>query len=260
MKSTVDRPGKISECSYKDDLPLNTINRIRNILNKLGILVVEDVWFNNLDSIYSCRITLPGMDIGTNGKGVSREYALAAAYAEFMERVQNFWLFPTLEMNPDALRRHGFYYDPFEKVYSRGNLPSLPEDFQAAKLIPGEGKTIYDDWEETKRTISGNDRVIPFVPFYSLKRGAIEYLPWDFLQHLYWSNGMCAGNRPEEALSQGLSEILERYAVREIWHGNITPPTISPERGYPLVSRNAIMAVCKKKLGIRYPESITRAR
>lgn len=42
--------------------------------------------------------------------------------------------------------------------------------------------------------------------------------------------------------------------------GNVLRDKRIAVRGYPLVSRNAIMAVCKKKFGIRYPESIIRAR
>lgn len=33
---------------------------------------------------------------------------------------------------------------------------------------------------------------------------------------------------------------------------------LSTERGYPLVSRNGMLAVCKKKFAIRYLASITR--
>jgi ribosomal protein S12 methylthiotransferase accessory factor len=40
---------------------------------------------------------------------------------------------------------------------------------------------------------------------------------------------MCAGNTPEEALVQGLSELLERYAIRQIYYNRITPPTILTE-------------------------------
>ena len=32
-------------------------------------------------------------NLGTNGKGMSRQYALASAYGEFMERIQNMFLF-----------------------------------------------------------------------------------------------------------------------------------------------------------------------
>jgi len=43
---------------------------------------------------------------------------------------------------------------------------------------------------------------------------------------MYMSNGMCAGNSPEEALVQGIAEIFERYANKLILHQRIVPPTI----------------------------------
>lgn len=43
------------------------------------------------------------------------------------------------------------------------------------------------------------------------------------------SNGMCAGNTAEEALVQGLSEVLERYVNMRILADKITPPDIPLE-------------------------------
>lgn len=47
------------------------------------------------------------------------------------------------------------------------------------------------------------------------------------MRSIYGSNGLAAGNTPEEALTQGLSEIFERYVMRELYYKNITPPIIS---------------------------------
>lgn len=77
---------------YKAVSPEETIYRIRVILNKTGILLKESSCVK--DGLYACRLTvnndsLSVLDIGTNGKGRSYEYALASGYAEFMERLQN---------------------------------------------------------------------------------------------------------------------------------------------------------------------------
>lgn len=45
-----------------------------------------------------------------------------------------------------------------------------------------------------------------------MKNEDIEYIPDKLFSYLYDTNGMCAGNSKEEALIEGLSEILERYA------------------------------------------------
>ncbi|MDJ0306423.1 YcaO-like family protein [Dehalobacter sp.] len=43
------------------------------------------------------------------------------------------------------------------------------------------------------------------VPFCNLNSGKLSYIPMKMLSKMYMSNGMCAGNTPEEALVQGLS-------------------------------------------------------
>lgn len=79
---------------YKAKAPEDTILQIRQLLHKeLGILLKEE-YFKGDDEFYSCRVTIANnnvseLSIGTNGKGMTFEYALASAYGEFMERIQN---------------------------------------------------------------------------------------------------------------------------------------------------------------------------
>lgn len=42
-------------------------------------------------------------EIGTNGKGVTKEYALASAYAEFMERLQSNFLLKSSFLNKEDM-------------------------------------------------------------------------------------------------------------------------------------------------------------
>ena len=42
----------------------------------------------------------------------------------------------------------------------------------------------------------------------------------------YLHNGAAAGNTPEEALVQAMSEILERYVHKQIMTGQVAPPLI----------------------------------
>jgi ribosomal protein S12 methylthiotransferase accessory factor len=44
----------------KDAAPLDTINKIRAILGKLGLLTVESVWQNSVAGFYSVTVTLMG--------------------------------------------------------------------------------------------------------------------------------------------------------------------------------------------------------
>ena len=73
---------------YKEEKPLVTINKIRSILNEIGIFVSEEYLQDG--EYFTCRVeianeNLKDFKMGTNGKGKSIEYA----YAEFMERLQN---------------------------------------------------------------------------------------------------------------------------------------------------------------------------
>ena len=82
--------------NYKDASPEVTVNRIRTLLEKVGVRTRE-VLYENQGLSYSNRISLdnPGfetLDIGTNGKGMSYDFSMASGYAELMERLQNKFL------------------------------------------------------------------------------------------------------------------------------------------------------------------------
>ena len=87
--------------AYKDAAPADTIRRARQILSDLGIEVKEEV-FSRPGVACSCRIT-----IGTNGKVLTEEYALASGYAEMLERLQNKMLLNEGTRYAGAPRRRG---------------------------------------------------------------------------------------------------------------------------------------------------------
>ena len=80
---------------YKSADPMETVHRIRRILFENDIFVIESVQKRDpLTGVCSCRIILGDeglreLNIGSNGKGMNTRYALASAYAEFMERLQS---------------------------------------------------------------------------------------------------------------------------------------------------------------------------
>ncbi len=241
------------ESKYKDASPVETVHRIRNILTGLGLSTVEH-WINSLEGVCSLRVEIAGTRLGTNGKGASREFALASAYAELMERLQNHVLYLECDLSPEVLNYGGFYFSPDEKYMSAGELleaggqlvdkmvPEVPPP-AAAALSPLLHKKArewfgldlpdspgYDRLEFARRWTVCNQEGVPcdFVarPFYSLRNDSLCYVPMQMGFIPYGSNGMCAGNTPEEALVQGFSEIFERYANREIMLKKITPPTV----------------------------------
>lgn len=64
------------------------------------------------------------------------------------------------------------------------------------------------------------------TPFYSMREQKIMYLPSFAYKSSYGSNGMAAGNTREEALIQGLSEILERYIQLKVFSEKIVFPDV----------------------------------
>jgi len=223
---------------YKEEKPLITINRIRSILNEVGIFVTEK--YIQDGEYFACRIEIVNdglreFKMGSFGKGVSLEYACASAYAEFMERLQNnvllknTFFFSKHYVKDCAFKKRlkeeneelDFFYCPDEKVVEMtkiidGNFEILSKSLSVSNK--SELKEFVINTLEIKKAIC--------TPFYNQKINKIVYLPIELLLRGTGSTGMCAGNTPEEALIQGISEIFERYAAVEIYSKKIAPPTI----------------------------------
>src|SRR5690554_671571 len=77
---------------YKANKPKETIKKIRDILYENNIFVIEDFWNDAKYGMSSVSLCIPGLPCRTNGKSFNESYALASAYGEFMERLQNLTL------------------------------------------------------------------------------------------------------------------------------------------------------------------------
>ena len=220
----------LQERRYKEVTPEETVKKLKNLLNKLGI-EVEEKWSNESSvGTYSLRVTVKGTDIGQNGKGMTKEFAMASSYAEFFERFQNgmfrFRMEKPTEQIPfsnspdekhltveDAMDGNNSFFEYILKENRKGNL---------------RGK---EKIENIKEILNENSKLVPkedyiYLPYYSVKNEDIEYIPDRLFSYLYDTNGMCAGNSKEEALIEGLSEILERYAGTKMVKEKITLPEI----------------------------------
>lgn len=218
---------------YKDASPLDTINNIRNILKELSIFTYEKVWINPHQNIYSTRVECDENSggFGANGKGTDRLYTLASAYGEFIERLQNGFFAGTLGLNRVFLKQikaqTGFYYFPDEKIMHKDAFQCLPEEFLNdvfCNTSKDDRKIQITKYFE-RLSENGEDGVVS-VPFYSTMHNTIIHLPYNLLMSLTGSNGMAAGNTPEEGVFQALCEVIERYAVSQVYYNQLTPPTI----------------------------------
>lgn len=211
---------------YKDDLPENTISKIRKNLNNMGIFIIEEIWYNNENKLFSCGIKDIKTNFRSNGKGLSQEYALASAYGEFIERLQNQIIYYEVSFSEKDKNKFGFEISNDEIKIKLSEYPELHDSFKKAFLYGNEKFSIYELWEKIIKNKNLNNKEFIFLPFYNVNNKKVTYLPYQFILNFYGSNGMCAGNSNYEALVQGISEIIERYVQREIYFKNITPPTI----------------------------------
>ena len=78
----------MEEVLFKDDLPSNTVKKFKEILKYIGISFTESITkvINNI--YYVNLIDNQNLGFKVSGKGTSKEYALASAYGEAIERVQ----------------------------------------------------------------------------------------------------------------------------------------------------------------------------
>ncbi len=231
----------------KDASPADTVHRIRNILCGLGIMTIDDWADSGIDGCYSLRVTIAGTGMGSNGKGTDTLYAMASGYAELIERMQNNILYLG-GMSDEAATHGGFLIAPDEKYFSYNKIAEM-DNALLNYILPrtmSEGLQGIEDDSDTRFKNESEERLeaiktwtlfnppdapssVIAVPFYSIKNRSIQYLPYDMYSAIYGSNGMCAGNTPEEALVQGLSEIFERYVNKKLIADRITPPTIPDE-------------------------------
>lgn len=192
----------------KECKPEETVKKIKRILKKCKIDVVEKEMININNSFYSTRVELKKMDgIGANGKGITKEYALASAYAEFMERLQSNFLLKSsflnkediLIYNDEKYLKYNEFYNKFYSFVEKNSLDTL---------------------------IKYNDKYRYYTSFENIVNNGKADLPIRLLNFLTHSNGLCAGNSKEEALVQGICEIFERYCYKKIMFEEIKAKNI----------------------------------
>lgn len=218
---------------YKEALPKETLKRIQSILNEIDLMAYPISWNNPFNNVYSVRIEALEEDgsFGSNGKGRNQIFALASAYAEFLERIQNQLISGSSGFSRTMLtksrHRTKFHFYPDEISINKDALLSLPKEI----LDDIFSTKSRDKQEEIVEIIYHRLRTnqlegLIAVPFYDLQSHKNIYIPHNLLFQLTGSNGMAAGNTISEATFQALCEIYERNAASIIYSRQLTPPTI----------------------------------
>ena len=247
------------------DLPLEqTIANMSAMLASWGIKIEIASWRNIVPNVWSLHIRDAHSPMCfTNGKGATKESALASALGEYIERLNNNHFYAGVFWGEDIANAPFVHY-PNERWFKPG-----PDDALPPEILDEYCLGIYDPDGELRGshlidTNSGNvARGIVSLPFTRQSDGATVYFPSNLVENLYASNGMSAGNTLAEAQVQCLSEIFERAVKREILEGELALPDVPQdvlakypgivagiqaleEQGFPVLVKDA-------SLGGQYP-------
>jgi ribosomal protein S12 methylthiotransferase accessory factor len=213
------------------DLPLEqTIANMSGVLAALGIKIEIASWRNIIPNVWSLHIRDAHSPMCfTNGKGATKESALASALGEYIERLNNNHFYAGSFWGED-IANAAFVHYPNERWFKPGRKDALPKEILDEYCL-----AIYNPDGELRGshlidTNSGNvQRGICSLPYVRQSDGEVVYFPSNLIENLYVSNGMSAGNTLAEAQVQCLSEIFERAVKREILEGEMALPDVPQE-------------------------------
>ncbi|SHN13318.1 OsmC domain/YcaO domain-containing protein [Rhizobacter sp. OV335] len=228
---TVNPAADANTCILGKDLPLEqTIANMSGVLANLGIKIEIASWRNIIPNVWSLHIRDAHSPMCfTNGKGSTKESALASALGEYIERLSCNHFYAGQFWGEDIANAEFVHY-PGERWFQPGADDALP-----AGILDDHCLEIYDPEGELRAshlhdTNSGNvQRGICALPYIRQSDGEEVYFPSNLVENLYVSNGMSAGNTLAEAQVQCLSEIFERAVKREILNEEIALPDV-PDR------------------------------
>ncbi|QWD70403.1 OsmC domain/YcaO domain-containing protein [Polynucleobacter sp. UB-Siik-W21] len=213
------------------DLPLEqTIANMSGVLANLGIKIEIASWRNIIPNVWSLHIRDAHSPMCfTNGKGSTKESALASALGEYLERLSNNHFYAGAYWGEDIANK-AFVHYPNERWFQPGDDDALPTeilDEYCLEIFNPDGELRGSHLIDTN---SGNaERGICSLPYVRQSDGKTIYFPSNLIENLYVSNGMSAGNTLAEAQVQCLSEIFERAVKREILEGEIALPDVPQE-------------------------------
>ncbi|MCD4741068.1 MAG: YcaO-like family protein [Desulfobacteraceae bacterium] len=197
--------------------PQKTVDRFKEKSARLNLNILSKT-----ERIDNGRLDIPvffsecGSDakdiIGTNkqmGKGATPEQAEASAVMELAERFSFF----SFVNNAD-----NFFTDTYKNVEKN----ALPFSMILQSVHDEEGDT------EAKRKIFEN-LPLKWTQGYNLTQKKEVLVPFNWFYMINEFNGPCAGNCAEEAISQGICEVVERHASSLISQGRLSVPGIDPD-------------------------------
>jgi len=199
--------------------PEETVKRFRKKTQTLDLNIL-----NKTERIDNGRLDIPvffsecGADAknvtGTNkqmGKGATPEQSEASAVMELAERFSFF----SFMNNPD-----NFFIDTYKNVEK--------EAIPFSMIL----QSVHDESGD----VDAKKKIFETLPLkwtkgYNLTRSKEVLVPFSWFYMINEFNGPCAGNCAEEAICQGICEVVERHTSSLISHNSIKVPVIDPDSG-----------------------------
>jgi ribosomal protein S12 methylthiotransferase accessory factor len=206
--------------------PEETVSRFKARLDEVGMDILERTM-----RIDTGRLGIPvyfsicGKDafdvIGTKkqmGKGATPQQSEASAVMELAERFSFF----------------SFFRDPrnfFEEEYGNLKDPAISFDMIA--------RSVHDETAEAARNIF-SQLPLKWTRAYDLTEQRNVLVPFNWFYTINEFNGPSAGNGIEEALIQGICEVVERHVSSIVSRNRLQTPSIDPLSVTDPVARNMI--------------------
>lgn len=213
----------------KDASLEHSISAMQTKLAALGFDVEECSWLNPVDNVWSVHVRNRNCHLMfTNGKGATQLAARASALGEFFERLScnYFWNHYYLGA---AQAKAEFVHYPRERWFP------ITDDSWPTDLLTPELQAFYNLESTIPAPMlvdmnSGNlERGICAIPYIRQCDAAEVFFPVNIISNLYVSNGMAAGNTPEEARTQALAEIIERHVKFRVITKGLCLPDVPDE-------------------------------
>ncbi|MHB1676760.1 MAG: 30S ribosomal protein S12 methylthiotransferase accessory factor YcaO [Sulfuriferula sp.] len=225
----------------KDAALETTLTTLQERLTTLGFNIEERSWLNPVSDVWSVHIRDRDCPLlFTNGKGATKQAALASALGEFFERLgtRYFWTHYYLGT---TIAQQTVVHFPQERWFPVAEDGMWPEEILDTGLREFYDPDFAIDSSALVDRNSGNAaRGICTLPYQRQSDGETCWFPVNIIGNLYVSNGMAAGNTAPEARTQALSEILERHVKFRVIREGLCLPDV-PEQviaRYPGIAKS----------------------
>ena len=204
------------------------VRELRPVLPTTNSLIHTYVAGHNFatifDDLYFLRQNLRGR---SGGKGKTDIQAKASGFCEAIERYSGIF-------QGDEIRRPGTYQTLREvAIHPNAGMNFSEQQYQQRQEWNANCLNYFNRVPEP----FNEDREIEWTPIWSLTQKQFKYLPTAYCYYGYsnsspadcWadSNGTAAGNTKEEAILQGIMELVERDSVALWWYNRVKRPEVN---------------------------------